>query len=171
MTTSSGSKRSSALSIRRRTSDLSPSSLALRRGRYPRNFARADSFAGGGCRSPACLRPASRYCSARRCPSCSIWGLYLLPLQYLRWIGLALLALSLASWICSVSLRGPLIYVEEGVPLVARIAALFLRTKLVVEGTPSVYEYVAVLEHRDPSTDKMTFTTATHEISAASRTA
>src|SRR6185436_9569134 len=42
----------------------------------------------------------------------SEWGLYLLPLAYLSWIGLGLLVLAGAGWITSKTRRGPIEYVE-----------------------------------------------------------
>ncbi|MBN2577628.1 MAG: hypothetical protein JXB10_01375 [Pirellulales bacterium] len=102
-------------------------------------------------------------------PIVRIWGLYLLPLQYLPWIAVGLLALSGMGLIRYLLHQGPLVYVKEGVPRVARIAALFLRTKLLVNGVPSVYEYVAVLEHRDPQRGEAVYSADTHEISAHSK--
>src|SRR5690242_19385119 len=49
------------------------------------------------------------------------WGLYLLPLNYLSWIGIGLLVFGGVGWISSKTRRGPIEYVEEGIPLVARI--------------------------------------------------
>jgi hypothetical protein len=80
------------------------------------------------------------------------WGLYLLPLAYLSWIGTGLLVIGAGAWISSKTRRGPTQYVEEGVPLVARIRDLALRQTAMVNGQPSTYAFSAAIEYRDPAT-------------------
>jgi hypothetical protein len=80
------------------------------------------------------------------------WGLYALPLAYLSWIGSGLLVMGAVAWISSKLRRGPIQYVEEGIPLVARIRELVLRPTVTVNGQPSTYVFSAVLEYRDPDT-------------------
>src|ERR1043166_4915644 len=80
------------------------------------------------------------------------WGLYVLPLAYLSWIGLGLLVLGAAGWISSKARRGPIRYIEEGIPLVARIRELVLRPTAIVNGQPTTYAFSAVIEYRDPET-------------------
>ncbi len=80
------------------------------------------------------------------------WGLYVLPLAYLSWIGCGLLALGAGAWLSSKTRRGPLQYVEEGIPVVARIRELVLRPTAVVNGQVSTYAFSAALEYRDPET-------------------
>jgi hypothetical protein len=77
------------------------------------------------------------------------WGLYVLPLAYLSWIGGGLLLLGAAGWLSS-KRQGPLQYVKEGTPLVARIRELVLRPTAVINGRPSTYGFSAAIEYRDP---------------------
>src|SRR5205823_3020006 len=67
------------------------------------------------------------------------WGLYVLPLAYLSWIGLGLLVIGAAGWISSKARRGPIRYVEEGIPVVARIREVVLRPTMIVNGQPTTY--------------------------------
>ena len=80
------------------------------------------------------------------------WGLYLLPLAYLSWIGAGLLVIGAGGWISSKARRGPIQYVEEGIPQVARIRDLVLRPTAVVNGQTSTYAFSAAIEYRDPVT-------------------
>jgi hypothetical protein len=80
------------------------------------------------------------------------WGLYVLPLAYLSWVGIGLLVLGAGTWISSKARRGPIQYVEEGIPLVARIRDQVLRPTMIVNGQPSAYVFSAAIEYRDPVT-------------------
>ena len=80
------------------------------------------------------------------------WGLYVLPFAYLGWIGAGLLLFGAAGWISRKVRRGPIQYVEEGIPLVARIRDLVLRPTAMVNGQPSTYAFTSVIEYRDPDT-------------------
>jgi hypothetical protein len=80
------------------------------------------------------------------------WGLYLLPLAYLSWIGIGLLVLSAAGWVSSMKRRGPIEYVEEGIPLVARIRELVLRPTVIINGQATTYAFCAAIEYRHPET-------------------
>jgi hypothetical protein len=85
-------------------------------------------------------------------PILNEWGLYLLPLAYLSWIGSGLLLVGAGTWFLSKVRRGPIQYVEEGIPLVARIRELVLRPTMMVNGQPSTYAFSAAIEYRDPET-------------------
>jgi len=85
-------------------------------------------------------------------PIVETWGLYFLPLQYLSWIGLALLGITAWVFVAHRFGRGPYRYVEEGVPIVARVRSLDLRPSALMNGQPSSYRYVATIEHPDPVT-------------------
>jgi len=78
------------------------------------------------------------------------WGLYVLPLAYLSWIGCGLLVFGAVAWLSSKSRRGPLQYVEEGVPIVTRILELVLRPTAVINGQASTYAFSATVQYRDP---------------------
>jgi len=85
-------------------------------------------------------------------PIVETWGLYFLPLRYLSWIGLALLGVTARVFLAHRFGRGPYRYVEEGVPIVARVRSLDLRPSALMNGQPSSYRYVATIEHPDPVT-------------------
>lgn len=71
------------------------------------------------------------------------WGLYVLPLAYLSWIGTGLLVFGAAGWLANKAHKGPIQYVEEGLPLVARIRELVLRPTVMMNGQPSTYAFSA----------------------------
>src|ERR1043165_4389016 len=73
------------------------------------------------------------------------WGLYALPLAYLSWIGAGLLMFCVVGRISSKVRRGPIQYVEEGIPLAARIRELVLRPTVIMNGQPSTYAFSAVI--------------------------
>ena len=75
-----------------------------------------------------------------------------MPLAYLTWIGISLLAIGGAAWISSKLRRGLTKYVEEGVPLVARIRDLVLRPTAIINGQSTTYAFTADIEFRDPET-------------------
>jgi hypothetical protein len=78
------------------------------------------------------------------------WGLYVLPLAYLSWIGAGLLLFGVVGWISRKVRRGPIQYVEEGIPLVARIRELVLRPTTILNGQTTAYAFTAAIEYRDP---------------------
>src|SRR5215469_16474139 len=80
------------------------------------------------------------------------WGLYVLPLAYLSWIGVGLMVFGAIGWISSKVRRGPIQYVEEGIPVVARIRELVLRPTATVNGQPTTFAFTAAIEYRDPDT-------------------
>ena len=86
------------------------------------------------------------------------WGLYLLPLAYLSWIGLGLLVLGAAGWISSKTQRGPIEYVEEGIPLVARIRELVLRPTALINGQATTYAFSAAIEYQHPEYEPLEIT-------------
>jgi hypothetical protein len=96
-------------------------------------------------------------------------GLYVLPLQYLHWLAVFLVTMSGVGWVTYLSFRGPLAYVEEGIPLVARIVDLSLRLKSTFHGVPAAFEYVATLQHLDPVTGELVLSSARHEVLAADK--
>lgn len=72
----------------------------------------------------------------------------LLPLAYQSWIGCGLLVLGIGSWLSSKARRGPIQYVEEGIPLVARIRDLVLRPTTLVNGQPTTYAFTVTIQYR-----------------------
>jgi hypothetical protein len=98
------------------------------------------------------------------------WGLYLLPLAWLHWIGAGLLVIAIIAAIVHAVRRGPFRYVEEGMPLVVRIAALELRPTQFFNGQPNSFRYFAVVEYRDPHSGEVkALETSSNEIAAASK--
>ena len=85
-------------------------------------------------------------------PIVQTMGLYFLPLAYLTWIGLAILAFGAVGMITSAMRSGPYRYVEEGVPIVARILALRLVPALIHEGQVTQNRFEATFEYLDPET-------------------
>ncbi len=85
-------------------------------------------------------------------PIVQTMGLYFLPLAYLTWIGLVILAFGGVGLITSTLRSGPYRYVEEGVPIVARILALRLVPALIHEGNVTRYRFDATFEYLDPET-------------------
>jgi hypothetical protein len=73
-------------------------------------------------------------------------------LAYLSWIGYGLLAVGAAGWISNKVRRGPIQYLEEGIPVVARIRELVLRPTAMVHGQPSTCGFSAAIEYRDAQT-------------------
>lgn len=88
------------------------------------------------------------------------WGLYVLPLQYLGWIGLGCVALGGLVWVKTRFGRGPYQYVEEGIPLVARIRALVMAPSAIVNGQAVRYCFRALIDYRHPGTGEEVTTEA-----------
>src|SRR5262245_31046556 len=51
---------------------------------------------------------------AGQLPILKTWGLYILPLQYLSWIGVGCVAIALVAFLANLVNRGPYRYVAEG---------------------------------------------------------
>jgi hypothetical protein len=131
----------------------------LRLGRYARGKRRAVwGFLVAGVICVACSP----------LPIIHTWGLYFLPLQYLFWIGLGCLAISLGALVSYLWRGGPYRYVTDGVPLIARIHALVLQVKRTYHGQPQAYQFVAHIQYRDPETQELTVAdTPSNEFSSA----
>lgn len=76
------------------------------------------------------------------------WGQYFLPLAYLFWIGLGLAVISALMWVQNKLSRGPFRYVEEGIPIVARVTALVKQPSAIIEGQVASYEIRTLIEYR-----------------------
>ncbi len=115
----------------------------LRRGPYEQRRRKTEIAlvaAGLGC------------LAASRAPGLETLALYVLPLGYLGWIGLGLIALA-AVGAADRSLRpGPYRYVKDGVPLPAVVRGLLKAPSLVHNGQPSHYAFNATLAVRHPET-------------------
>jgi hypothetical protein len=99
-------------------------------------------------------------------PFVQFWGLFFVPLKYLTWIGLAAVAMAAAAFVGGVIDRGPYRYVQEGIPLVARIRDLTLEPTSVTDGNPTGWAYAALIEYQDPENGEvLTTETKTREIS------
>jgi hypothetical protein len=88
-------------------------------------------------------------------PAVQTMGLYFLPLAYLTWIGLVVLAFGGVAFVLNALRPGPYRYVEEGVPIVARIQALRLVPSLMHEGQATRYRFDALIEYPDPETGEL----------------
>ncbi|MEN6450913.1 MAG: hypothetical protein ABFC96_10510 [Thermoguttaceae bacterium] len=102
-------------------------------------------------------------------PITQTWGLFVLPLQYLHWIAAALFASAAVAGIRYLMPRGPLTYVQDGVPLAARIVALSVHDKGTVHNVPLGFEYVATIQHQDPETGKFVISSVKHVVASAFR--
>jgi hypothetical protein len=87
-------------------------------------------------------------------PLVKTWSLFVSPLQYLTWIGLACVALGIVDLLLPLTRDLSYRYVEDGLPLVARICDLALRPTIVIEHSP-VYQFVAWIQYRDPQTGQI----------------
>ena len=87
-------------------------------------------------------------------PAVQTMGLYFLPLAYLIWIGLVILASGGLGLVLNAARSGPYRYVEEGLPIVARVRALRLVPSASHEGQATRYRFEALFEYLDPETGK-----------------
>ncbi len=102
-----------------------------------------------------------------RFPIVGVWGLYFLPLAYIDWIALGMAAIASCQWFYLRLVKGPLKYIEEGIPIVGRIAAPpLLKVTQLHNGVPTVYGYSVFVEYRDPTTKEQKQLSTTHTISA-----
>lgn len=86
-------------------------------------------------------------------PIVQTWGLYFLPFAYLSWIGLGILVLTVGAFLKHRFGRGPYRYVEEGVPVVARILFMELRPTAIVNAQTTTYRYFALIETINPDSN------------------
>lgn len=110
------------------------------------------------------------------CFACSLlpvvhfWALFVLPLKYLSWIGLAGAVMGVGGLVSARVRRGPFRYVTEGVPLVVRIRELSVAPTVIINGQPSAFRFVAGIEYRDPETGQVLIaTTHSHDVSAEAK--
>lgn len=89
-------------------------------------------------------------------PAVQTMGLYFLPLAYLTYIGLVVLAFSGLQFVLNAVRSGPYRYVEEGVPVVARVLALRLVPAVIYEGQATQYRFDALIEYLDPESGEPT---------------
>ena len=85
-------------------------------------------------------------------PFVNALGVYVVPLQYLSWIGAGLLALAAIGKLKERFAAGPYRYIREGRPLVARVVELVKGPAAIVNGQASRYAFTAVIEFSDPAT-------------------
>jgi hypothetical protein len=135
-----------------------PRTADLRMGRYATRQRRAVSVL---------LISAALLTASGLLPIVKHWGLYLLPLQYVTWIGCACGVLAILSFSSARIRKGPYLYVESGIPLVARIRALTLRHSLLVNDQPSQYRFYAQIEYRHPAGNLRVTETSSNDISSA----
>jgi hypothetical protein len=86
--------------------------------------------------------------AASALPVVQLWGLFVLPLQYLAWVGAGCVVIAVVSWISDRLQSGPYRYVREAVPVAARVRELLLRPSAIVNGQVSQYHFAAVVEYR-----------------------
>ena len=87
-----------------------------------------------------------------RAPGIDVLALYVLPLGYLSWIGLVLLAGAAAAYLPLALHRGPYRYVRDGLPLAVRVLDLVKGPRTIINGQPSTHGFVAAVGFPDPQT-------------------
>lgn len=96
------------------------------------------------------------------------WGLYLLPLQYLHVAALICVLVAVITFLVARYRRGPYVYVEEGIALIARVRALELRPTMIMNAQPAAYQFLAEIEYADPETGEVVLAEVlSNEFSAA----
>jgi len=85
-------------------------------------------------------------------PFVKTMALYLLPLEYLTWIGLGLCAIGALIYVSGAELKRACKYLEEGEAAFGRVQALVKKPTLLVHGQPSTYALFAAVEVRHPET-------------------
>ncbi|MBI2825404.1 MAG: DUF3592 domain-containing protein [Planctomycetia bacterium] len=103
-------------------------------------------------------------------PIVKFWGLFLLPLGYLSWIGVGLILWAMAVYGGGFVRKGPYRYVEDGTAVVARVCAVVLRPMVLVHGQPASYRFTAIVQYRDPATGNVaTAETSSNDINASAK--
>ena len=91
-----------------------------------------------------------------RTPGVDVLALYVLPLGYLFWIGLVLLAAGTAAYVPVALHRGPFRYVRDGLPLAVRVLEVVKAPTAIVNGQPTTHGFVAMVGYRHPETGEPT---------------
>lgn len=98
------------------------------------------------------------------------WGLFVLPLQYITWIGVGLGFLGIAAYLSNLVRLGPYRYVVEGIPLPVRIRTLELRPTSIVNAQPATYRFFASVDFPDPVTGTLrSVETSSNDFSAGAK--
>ena len=90
-----------------------------------------------------------------RAPGIDVLALYVLPLGYLSWIGLLLLAGAALAYLPLALHRGPFRYVRDGLPLAVRVLDLVKGPRVIINGQPSTHGFVATVGFRHPETGEV----------------
>src|SRR5262245_7413758 len=85
-------------------------------------------------------------------PFVKTMALYLLPLEYIAFIGLGLCAIGAIIYTTGGELRRACRYIEEGQAAFGRVQAIVKKPTLLVHGQPSQYALFAAVEVRHPET-------------------
>ncbi len=89
-------------------------------------------------------------------PIMKVWGQFVLPLAYVVWIGIACLFIAGLIALGSRLLSGAFRYVEDGIPIVARVTELYLAPAVLVHEQGAAYHFVADAEYLDPDSGELT---------------
>ena len=84
------------------------------------------------------------------------WAKFIVPLQYLTWIGLGAILIWAVGCVERAALPGPYRYLKRGIPLVARVIELFQAPGLQV-GELLYYRFKALVEYRDPHSGELQY--------------
>jgi hypothetical protein len=103
-------------------------------------------------------------------PFMATLALYVLPLQFVGWIGLGCCIIAAVIFNANRSREGPYRYVREGTPLVVRIRDLKLRPTYILNGQTVTCRYFATVDYLDPKSGAPgTLETASNDVSAGAR--
>lgn len=78
------------------------------------------------------------------------WGMFLLPLAYLSWLGLAAIVFWAIGCVKRAVVSGPYRYLTHGIPLAARVTDLVKAPAVIHNGQATHYAFTALFEFRDP---------------------
>jgi hypothetical protein len=119
---------------------------SLRQGPYARS--RKTIVAGFAAFGILCLL-------LRSVPGMDTVAQYILPLQYLGWIGGTALVVAALLSLELVRNTGPFRYIRDGIPLTVRILALTKAPTMIVNGVPSRHAFTAYVLFKHPESGEL----------------
>ncbi len=88
-------------------------------------------------------------------PLCRNLSHYLLPLQWLYWIAIAILIFPFIAWAIRLIRTGPYRYIRDGVPVAVRILDIVKKPTLYYNSSPSMYAFETLVEFQHPDTGQL----------------
>ncbi len=97
-------------------------------------------------------------------------GVYFLPLLYLDWIAIALLAIAAVAWLWNRFGNTPMRYIERGTPHVGRVLGLVKQPSQIINGQTTQFNFTALVDFLHPETgEHMTAEIVSSDFSADAR--